>query len=209
MAACTSVKILGLVAAVTVVLIYVFAFGKQEGATGGHKSACNASNRCWEVNASGVSNSAPLRYLYDCGIKQPVSLSLTSSQNTELFNLNPHIKNFWDQLPESKRVNKMFGSAHGGTWEHVTLPPKLSACGAGPDDITWIPPPTNGGKPGYMVLNTAPLSCNKDCCKAISEYAKDGYFLPMTTIGDRVLWTILGQKGCPPHDSNTIQLRRT
>lgn len=192
-----------------IVTVFVCAFGKQEGAKGGLKPACNATNRCWEVNASDVPASAPLHYAYDCGIKQPISLSLTTAQNDELFRLNPHIKSFWDGLPDSKKPNKMFGSAHGGTWDHVTLPSELSACNADANDVTWTPNATHGGNPGYLVLNTSPLLCNKECCDAITRYAKNGYLLPSRTIADRVLGTVLGQQGCPPHDANTIQLTRT
>lgn len=199
-------KILGLAIAVMVVVVFVCAFGKQEGSTGGQKPACNASNRCWEVNASGVPAGEPLRYAYDCGAKHPVSLSISRAQNDELFRLNPHIKHFWDTLPESRRPNKMFGSAHGGTWDRVTLPSELHACGLGPHEITWTPKTTHGDGPGYLVLNTAPLSCTKDCCDAITRYSNDGYYMSMRTLVDRVLATILGQHGCPPHDAHTIQL---
>ena len=197
-------KVLGLVVSISIIAVFICAFGK-EGNTGGRQPACNSSNRCWEVNASGVPAGAPLRYAYDCGIKQPVSLSLTATQNEELFRLNPHLKSLWDGPYKTTQTNRMFGTAHGGTHDPVTLPSELSPCQLGSDDITWTPDATNGGKPGYLVLNTDPLLCNKDCCNAIKRYAKNGYMVSSRTIADRVLGTILGQQGCPPYDANTIQ----
>jgi hypothetical protein len=157
------------------------------------------------VNASGLPGIiAGSDYAYDCGAKKSLRFPISETKNQELFRLNPHLDRLWNGPYKTTQENRMFGTAHGGTHDLVTLPSSFKSCGLTTDDITWTPKATVGGKPGWLHLNIKPLVCSADCCKAVEEY-RDGSIMASASEADYGMYEAVFSRGCPPHDTNTIK----